>query len=250
MALSREQLVERFEALEQKWKVDCTPEGLTEILTIFNITSMDELVPNAVQEVYTTDFEEYYGIRMELKVMETQRIQDQELGGGEPDPPSMAELDQRFIRFQESMFYGKETLLSFMRMTDCNSAFPVPSSADLLFWHLPLSKEDLDPIHMYILYLLGSLFRSRLRKYDGVVFEQVFLGSNATHAWKFKCDIKTIIRILTPKETNFAMWKIMTKGGFDPALKYLTECHDPEFPGYTTPPVTCLLRTGITWKSV
>ncbi|AAR26902.1 DNA primase [Feldmannia irregularis virus a] len=227
---SREQLVERFEALEQKWKIDCTPEGLSEILSVFNITSMDELVPETVQDVYTTDFDAYYEIRMELKVMETQRIQDQEDGGGEPAPPTMVDLDKRFIRFQESIFYGKETLFSFMRMTNCNSAFPVPSTSDMLFWQLPLNKDDLEPVHMYILYLLGSLFRSRLRKYDSVVFEQIFLGGHATHAWKEKCEIKTIIRILTPKETNFAMWKIMMKGGYDAALKYLPECRDAEFP--------------------
>ncbi|CAN0489566.1 unnamed protein product, partial [Scytosiphon promiscuus] len=88
-------------------------------------------------------------------------------------------LTDRFARFQENIFYGRETILCFMRMTNCNSAFPVPSSAEILFWHSPLNKEDLQPTHIYTLFLLGSLFRMRYRRFEGMVFEQIFKNGNS-----------------------------------------------------------------------
>ncbi|ACH46786.1 putative superfamily III helicase [Feldmannia species virus] len=222
-SLNRADLVARFDLLEQKWKTDGTPEGLSNILNIFQIDSPANLVPNQVQQVYSTDWKLYCRIRRELELLDDDDTDNEEQDGGQ-------ELALRFARFQENIFYGKETLLCFMRMTNSNSAFPVPATAELLFWHSPISKDDLQPTHVYTLFLLGSLFRLRLRRYAGLVFEQVFLDGNPTHAWREKCDIKTIVRSLSAKETNFEMWKMMTSGLFDPAVKYLTDCIDMEFP--------------------
>lgn len=217
---SREELIEKFDELEQKWKTDGTPEGFPNVLNIFEITSASELIPEKVQSIYEEDWGQYILIRSELADMdmENEEVEDD------------LELKARFSRFQENIFYGRETLLCFMRMTNCNLAFPVPQSAEVLFWHSPMNKEDLQPTHIYTLYLLGSLFRKRYRRFEGLVFEQIFRDGHATHAWKEKCDIKTIVRYLSSKENNFEMWKMMIAGLFEPAVKYLTESLDHEFP--------------------
>ena len=222
---SRQQLIERFEQLEQKWKTNCSPESLPNVLNIFSITEESDLVPQNIQDVYSQDWKLYARIRRELEDMDMDSSENEDENEGNDEG-----LTDRFARFQENIFYGRETILCFMRMTNCNSAFPVPSSAEILFWHSPLNKEDLQPTHIYTLFLLGSLFRMRYRRFEGMVFEQIFKNGNSTHAWKEKCDIKTVVRSLCSKETNFEMWKMMLSGMFDPAVKYLTESLDMEFP--------------------
>ena len=127
---SREELIEKFDELEQKWKTDGSPEGFPNVLNIFGISSPEELVPQKVQDVYAADWRLYARVRRELEEMDMEEEKDEE--DEEED-----ELASRFARFQENIFYGRETLLCFMRMTNSNSAFPVPSSAELLFWHSP-----------------------------------------------------------------------------------------------------------------
>lgn len=117
-----------------------------------------------------------------------------------------------------------------MRMTNCNAAFPVPKNAEMIFWHAPLNKEDLKPMHLFTIYMLGSLFRHRYRSFESRVFDQIILNGHATHAWREKCDIKTVIRAFCTKESNFDKWKTMMNGAFESAVKYLTECQDIEFP--------------------
>lgn len=216
---SRAELVEKFEELEQKWKTDGSPLGIQNILNIFEITSSSEMIPEKIQDTYSVDWKLYARIRKELEDMDMNEERDED-----------EEMSRRFARFQENIFYGRETILCFMRMTNCNAAFPVPTGNEILFWHSPMNKEDLQPAHIYTLYLLGSLFRMRYRRFEGVVFEQIFRNGHATHAWKEKCDIKTIVRSLSAKETNFEMWKMMLSGMYDPAVKYLTDCLDMEFP--------------------
>lgn len=223
---SRPELLAKFEELEQKWKTDPSPEGFPNVLNIFNIDSASDLVPSQVQEIYLLDWRIYCKIRKELENMDI----DSDSDNDEVNEEQNEVLMDRFSRFQENIFYARETLLSFMRMTNCNSAFPMPSSPEILFWHSPLNMEDLQPTHIYTLYLLGSLFRLRLRRFEGLVFEQIFLNGHATHAWKEKCDIKTMVRTLSAKETNFEMWKIMVSGIFDSVVKYLHDSLDIEFP--------------------
>lgn len=222
---SRGELVERFDGLEEKWKIEGSPGGLPNVLNIFGISSAEDLVPQKVHDVHAEDWKTYCNIRRELEDMDLD-VDD----ATSEELEERLELSERFARFQENIFWGRETLLCFMRMTNCNSAFPVPSSAEMLFWHSPLNKEDLQPTHIYTLFLLGSLFRMRYRRFEGSVFEQIFREGHATHAWREKCDIKTIVRSLSAKETNFEMWKMMIAGHFRPAVDYLTDCLDMEFP--------------------
>lgn len=224
---SRQELLEKFSELEENWKISGTPEGFPNVLNIFNITCASDLVPQRIHDKYSEDWAKYCTIRRYLASIESEEDSDEEVQNNDDD---MDELDKRFARFQENIYYGRDTMLSFMRMTNTNSAFPTSSSAEMLFWHSPLDKDGLLPTHIFTLYLLGSMFRMRYRRFQGQVFEQIFMGEYATHAWREKCDIKTAIRSLCSKESNFEMWKLMTNGLFESAVKYLTECQDVEFP--------------------
>lgn len=223
---SRQELLSKFYELEEKWKTSGTPEGFPNVLNIFDITCTADLVPQKIHDKYSEDWTKYCNIRRYLSCIES----DDEDSDEESHDNDQDELDKRFSRFQENIYYGRDTMLSFMRMSNSNSAFPTSSSAEMLFWHSPLDKEGLLPTHILTLYLLGSLFRMRYRRFQGQVFEQIFMGEYATHAWREKCDIKTVVRSLCSKESNFEMWKLMTNGLFEPAVKYLTDCQDVEFP--------------------
>ncbi len=216
--LTKQDLLDRFEEMETKYKTDGSPEGYQNVLNIFNFASKEDMVPQNVHNVYTADWKAYCLLRQHLQ-------EDHEISDDDAD-----DLQDRFSRFQECLFYCRDTMLSFMRMTNCNAAFPVPKNADMIFWHAPLNTEDLKPMHLFTIYILGSLFRHRYRRFEGRVFEQIFLNGNPTHAWKDKCDIKAVVRSFCAKESNFDMWKIMMDGVFENVVKYLTECQDIEFP--------------------
>jgi len=215
---SKQDLIDKFEELETKYKTEGTPEGYQNVLNIFNITCSGDLVPQTVHDIYLADWKSYCMLRQYLSEEDT------------VTPEDMDDLQDRFSRFQECLFYCKDTILSFMRMTNSNLSFPTPAGADMLFWHAPLNKENLKPVHIFTIYILGSFFRHRYRRSDTRVYEQIFLDGNPTHAWKDKCDIKSAVRSFCAKESNFEMWKIMTEGLFEGVVKYATECQDIEFP--------------------
>jgi len=216
---TKEDLVSKYTDLEIKYKIDGTPEGFQNILGVFDVTSVADLIPHAIDEKYSHDWKKYCLIRRQLEEFEETM-----------DVDERDSLHSRFGIFQQSVYYSNQTLMSFMRASNNNNAFPVPKSADMLFWYSPLDKNNMKPIHLIILYALGSLFRSRYRRVEGRVYQQIFLDSKPTHAWEDKCDIKDIIRSFCSKESNYTMWLIMTEGGIEPVYKYLLNCRDIEFP--------------------
>ncbi|CAN0314070.1 unnamed protein product [Pylaiella littoralis] len=138
-------------------------------------------------------------------------------------------LETRFRSFQENIFYGRETMLSFMWMTNRNSSFPPSTTAEVLFWMTPKKLTDLKPPRIFILYLLGSMYRARYRRLGGCVYQQIFIDGSATRAWKERCSIESQIRSFATKEANFEMWQIISER-MEGAVKYMTDCRDIEFP--------------------
>lgn len=220
----RAQLLERFAELEATWKTPGTPEGITNILNIFGITCSEDMTPQRVEDKFAEDWKTYSRLRLDISVADDD-IDDEEV----VDDEELEELEHRFRRFQENIFYGRETMLSFLRMTNCNSSFPPAKTAEVLFWMTPKVLTDLKPPQMFILYLLGSMYRARYRRMGDYVYQQIFIDGNATRAWKERCTIESQIRAFSSKETNFEMWQIMTER-MDGAVKYLTDCQDIEFP--------------------
>ena len=222
--MNREGILSSFCELEEKYKTDGDPESLCNVLGIFQITKKEDLVPENIYKIYKDDWAKYCEMRKSWD-----RLGDDDDANSEED---LVDIQKRFSSFQETIFYAQQTMLSFMRMTNCNSAFPTPDTPDMLFWHTPMDKgEGMKPIHLLTIYMLGSLFQGRYRRVDGLVMEQIFTeNGHPTHAWKEKCTIKDMVRSMCDKESKFEMWKILTNGLFDQAVRYLTECRDIEFP--------------------
>lgn len=217
------ELVERFTQLENVWKTPGTPEGITNLLDIFGITCAEDLTPQKIEDKFNSDWKIYSRIRRDLMV-DDDNSDTEDMGLEEKEG-----LETRFKRFQDNIYYGKDAMLSFLRMTNSNSAFPPPTTSEVLFWMSPLDLTDLKPPQIYILYLLGSMYRARYRRLESSVYEQIFINGHATRAWKERCTIENQIRSFSSKEANFVMWKIMTER-LDGALSYLTNCQDVEFP--------------------
>ena len=226
--LNKSGILEQFYELEDKYKTEGGPEGITNVLNIFNVTERKDLIPSRIYEIYKEDWSKYCGLMKCWDRLEQECDSEDE----EEDEEEVNSIKQRFSQFQETIFYSQQTILAFMRMTNCNSAFPVPETPEMLFWHTPMDKgTNLQPIHILTIYMLGSIFQGRYRRIDGKVMEQIFTEDGyPTHAWKEKCDIKTIIRTMCDKEGKFEMWKLMTAGLFEQVSKYLHDCQDIEFP--------------------
>ena len=214
---SKEEIMSRFEEIESRWKVDPTPEGFQSILSIFEVTGPEDLVPQRITDIHKSDWNAYIDLRNEL----TNRC----------DEDLTLEDHERFSRFQETIFHAHQSIMMFMRSANCNGSFPTPVTPETIFWYSPLSTKDMTPFHYLVLFLLGELSRRRYRRFDGYVYKQVFIDSNPTHAWEELCEIKTIVRLLCDKETHCEMWKHSNMGGnFDACVKYLNNCCDAEFP--------------------
>ncbi|CAM9465671.1 unnamed protein product [Ectocarpus sp. 13 AM-2016] len=214
---SKEEILGKFDGIEQRWKVDPTPEGFQSIMNIFQVTCAEDLVPERINEIHRTDWNSYIDIRDEL----THRCDDE----------LTDEDKERFCRFQETIFHAHQSMMMFMRSANCNGSFPTPLTPETIFWYSPLSENDMTPYHYLILYLLGELSRRRYRRFNGFVYRQVFIGNYPTHAWEELCEIKEIVRFLCDKETHCEMWKHCNMGGnYEQCVKYLANCCDLEFP--------------------
>lgn len=223
--IPRARLLEDFAEIEAVWKTPGTPEGITNILNIFGVTCPEDMTPERVEDKFTADWAVYSRIRRDFLIGEDDSDNEEE----DMSDEDRESLETRFRRFQDNIFYGRETMLSFLRMTNCNASFPPAATAEILFWMKPLDLEDLKPPQVYILYLLGSMYRARYRRLGDDVYEQIFINGNATRAWKERCTIEAQIRRFSSKESNMDMWKIMTER-LEGTVKYMTDCQDVEFP--------------------
>lgn len=221
--LSTNELLEKISELESVWKTPGTPEAFTNVLDIFGITCTEDMTPEKIEAKFSEAFKAYNNIRMGFNEVEENSDDD---GVAEEDVDS---LDLRFKRFQDCLYYAREVMMSFLRMTNCADAFPPPRGIEFIFWMSPLDVNDLKPPQVYILFLLGSMYRARYRRLDTSVYEQIFLNGHATRAWKERCSIEDQVRRFSSKEQNFEMWKIMTER-FESSVRYLTGCSDDEFP--------------------
>lgn len=211
-------LMAKFEELEARWKIEPSLEGLKDIFSIYGVSQTEDLVPQTIYDLYKTTWNTYTRIRGHIE----------DVG----DDAALSDEDKkRFANFQEILFHSQACILSFMRSCNCNGAFPVPETPEVIFWYSPCDFKGMKDIHTLIVHLLGRLQDMRLRRSGGYVYQQVFMGNRPTHAWEEKCDIPTMIRTLCDRATHWEMWKHSTVGGnFDACVRYLTNCLDVEFP--------------------
>lgn len=208
---NRSQIVKRFYELEEKYKTDSGPGGMNNVLSIFNVTCREDIVPARIRDIYQTGWETYCGLMKSWHSLsdddhdsdDDDSDDDEEL----MDEEQCEEIEKRFSQFQETIYHAKLTMFSFMRMTNCNSAFPPQNMLDTPFWHSSMDKgSDMKPFHKLTLYIVGNLFQGRYRRSVGKVMEQILTpGGHPTHAWKEMCDLKSHIRKICDKESAFKL---------------------------------------------
>eukprot|EP00752_Nemacystus_decipiens_P004386 g4009.t1 len=231
---SRDDLLEAFADLENAWKTPATPEGLSNLLNIYNVTCAEDMNPQAVEDKFETDFMSFSAIKRDVLILQDLGLNpdegDDEAGIPEPmSPQDWEQITTRFSRFQDNIFYGRETMLSFFRMTNYDGSFPPSSAVDQLFFQSQMDLQDLKPPQVYILFLLGCMYRKKYRRLADKVYEQIFINGHATRAWKERCSIAAQVQSFSTKEQQFTMWKVMTER-LEPTVRYLAECNDAEFP--------------------
>ena len=60
--LNKSGILEQFYELEDKYKTEGGPEGITNVLNIFNVTERKDLIPSRIYEIYKEDWSKYCGL--------------------------------------------------------------------------------------------------------------------------------------------------------------------------------------------
>ncbi|CAN0291897.1 unnamed protein product, partial [Phaeothamnion confervicola] len=219
---TREELLARFDVLEEKWKLDGSIEGFHRILDVFQIASSMDLSPDMVDARFDPDWNSFIGLKSELDELDV--IDNTERG---------IDLLDRFNAFDRTIFHARECILAFLRASNAQGQFPHPVGLEWRFDYepLPADQSQMNPYHYMVLYLLGSMYRNRYRRHGDSVYKQVFFESHPTHSWQEHMDIRGAVMRFCDKEHHFNKWVTLTQGkNLDYATKYLTECRDTEFP--------------------
>ena len=74
---SRDELTEKFDELEQRWKTEGSPDGLQNVLNIFGISSTEDFVPENVANAFEKDWKSYCRIRRELENMDDDEVEEE-----------------------------------------------------------------------------------------------------------------------------------------------------------------------------
>ena len=162
--MSREEMIEKFSELEDKYKIESSPEGIQNILGIYDITQTSDLIPVKIFDKYREDNKKF------CILMRDWRLSDEPMENIE-----INEIEQRMAKLQAVIFHSQKTIMSFMAMANINSAFPTPKTPDHLYRYCPLETEDMKPVHILIIYLLNRLYDERFRRCGSMVMEQVSL---------------------------------------------------------------------------
>lgn len=130
----RQQLLEKFEELEQRWFPNESPDRLHN--NVFNMRSNSMDLFFEVNGVFRADWKLYVNLRGKLEDMGIKEALEADMDTSEKTGAALA---TRFARFQENIFYGRETLLRFIRVS--SSKFPF-SEAGFALVNLAPGVED------------------------------------------------------------------------------------------------------------
>ena len=120
--MSREEIIEKFSELEDKYKIEGSPEGIQNILGIYDITQTSDLIPVNIFDKYREDNKKF------CILMRDWKLSDEPM-----ESVQINEIEKRMADLQATIFHSQKTIMSFMAMTNCNSAFPTPKTPDHLY---------------------------------------------------------------------------------------------------------------------
>ena len=102
-----------------------------------------------------------------------------------------------------------------------------------IFKFSPFDYTSTTDYQNLLIFLLHQAYKKGYRRLGDACYEQIktIQGYN-THAWRRVCTIREMIHRVIQKESNFQMWKALTKSSKidDSAATYLEHHEDVEFP--------------------
>jgi hypothetical protein len=153
---------------------------------------------------------------------------------------------RKIVKVMEAVYYAKRIVLSAFQAklgvhqlhVDQPSDLDLEADLDerLGAWALRFRYVDPDTsdFQTLVLYLLDCAMEVRYRRYGDWLYKPIIIeGGIDVHAWKPEIEISKFVFQQIPKETNFAMWRVATKGGMKntaSAIEYLTKCIDYQLP--------------------
>jgi hypothetical protein len=115
----------------------------------------------------------------------------------------------------------------------CNEGYDFNTNIDsTMFKFTPLNYEDMQPFQKLIFRLLDIFETKNYRKREDVVYEQIYVDTHGTHAWKKKCTIIEFIHEQCSMIQNLSNWYLVTSSkNMDKQLQeYFMRCNDKRFP--------------------
>lgn len=162
------------------------------------------------------------------------------------DAPAIADeasMDIRIIKYRIERIY--RTVCSLYQVQD---SMEDPLSADGETTRSIESEEDLNALQKCILDCTNELERQKLRKFNGMVCEEVITEKGQrTRAWKPVCTIKEKLHQISDKDTSPLRWKMMTTRSSMPreVATHLEEHNDFQFPEITKNRHAWSFRNGL-----
>jgi len=134
-------------------------------------------------------------------------------------------------------FHGYLLLYSQLRYAAVCDGEPMLASDDKLlsmryasFNHVEMKNNS--PFQNSLIYLLDLLYTRQWRRYGESCYYQVMIRGHSTHAWVKECDISEFVYSAVKKESNFAMWHILTSSpsNMENCVRILCKIKDSQFP--------------------
>ena len=101
--MSREEIIEKFNELEDKYKIECSPEGIQNILGIYDITQTSDLIPVNIFDKYREDNKKF------CILMRDWKLSDEPM-----ESSQISEIEKRMADLQAKIFHSQKTIMSFM----------------------------------------------------------------------------------------------------------------------------------------
>lgn len=134
-------------------------------------------------------------------------------------------------------FHGYLLLYSQLRYAAVCDGEPLLASDNSLlsmryasFNHVEMKNNS--PFQNSLIYLLDLLYTRQWRRYAESCYSQVTIRGHGTHAWVKECEISEFVFSAVTKESNFAMWQILTSSpsNMENCVRILLKIKDSQFP--------------------
>ena len=245
--MSQDEVVELFETMAAKWKLDDVPETISGVVQLCR----DNF---SMPETLEQDLSGTFGLEMVNQKIKRCEFEILGLYGKMREFDLLEEYGVRIRKIVEALFYARRFCISLLK---CRVSFDeninIPEELegqmlDSLGIRFRWIETELNDFQELILYMLDSLHEKRYRRQGDSVYEEVIVDGKRTFAWSRVFPIKEFVYRNAQKELNFdAFCKLTTSGRTVASIcDYLENCHEPiQFPALEKNRTIFSFRDGI-----